>query len=50
MARCASGLGFSLAWALISTALVWAGPAQLIMVTAIASGTSAIEGAIAVTA
>src|SRR5262249_51758682 len=43
------GLGFSLTWALISTALVWAGPAQLIMVTAITSGTSAIEGAIAVT-
>ena len=43
------GLGFSLFWSLLSTALVWAGPAQLIMVTAIASGTSAVEGAIAVT-
>jgi predicted branched-subunit amino acid permease len=42
------GLGFSLTWSLVSTALVWAGPAQLIMVTAIASGASAIEGAIAV--
>jgi predicted branched-subunit amino acid permease len=42
------GLDFTLAWSLLSTALVWAGPAQLIMVTAIASGSSAVEGAIAV--
>ena len=38
------GLDFSLPWALLSTVLVWAGPAQLIVVTALASGTSAIEG------
>lgn len=43
------GLDFSFPWALLSTVLVWAGPAQLIVVTALASGTSAIEGAIAVT-
>jgi predicted branched-subunit amino acid permease len=43
------GLEFSLPWSLLSTAIIWAGPAQLIMVTAIASGASAIEGAIAVT-
>ena len=43
------GLDFSLVWSLLSTVLVWAGPAQLIVVTALAAGTPAIEGAIAVT-
>src|SRR3974390_3729964 len=41
-------LGFSLAWALISTVLIWAGPAQVIVVTALGSGLSAGEAAIAV--
>jgi predicted branched-subunit amino acid permease len=40
--------GFSLGWAMLSTALVWAGPAQVILVTALGSGTALIETAIAV--
>jgi predicted branched-subunit amino acid permease len=42
------GLGFGFGWALLSTVLVWAGPAQLIVVTTLASGTTALEAAIAV--
>jgi predicted branched-subunit amino acid permease len=42
-------LGFSLAWAIASTILVWAGPAQVIVVTALGSGLPAAEAAIAVT-
>jgi len=42
-------LGFSLAWGLASTILVWAGPAQVIVVTALGSGMSAGEAAVAVT-
>ena len=41
-------LGFSLTWALVSTVLIWAGPAQVIVVTALGSGLSAGEAAIAV--
>src|SRR4051794_9135946 len=41
-------LGFSLLWALLSTVLVWAGPAQVIVVTTLGSGAPAIEAAIAV--
>ena len=48
MAR-SDGLDFSLTWSLLSTVLVWAGPAQLIVVTALAADTSAIEGAITMT-
>jgi predicted branched-subunit amino acid permease len=40
--------GFSLLWALVSTALVWAGPAQVIVVTTVGAGAPAIESAIAV--
>jgi len=40
--------GFSIGWAMLSTALVWAGPAQVILVTALGSGTALIETAVAV--
>jgi predicted branched-subunit amino acid permease len=42
-------LGFSLPWGLLSTALVWAGPAQVIVVTTLGSGAPLAEAAIAVT-
>ena len=42
-------LGFSLPWAVASTVLIWAGPAQVIVVTALGSGVPAGEAAIAVT-
>lgn len=40
--------GFSLGWAMLSTALQWAGPAQVILVTALGAGTSLIEISVAV--
>jgi predicted branched-subunit amino acid permease len=40
---------FSLAWALLGTALVWAGPAQIILITTLASGAGIVQSAIAVT-
>jgi predicted branched-subunit amino acid permease len=40
--------GISVGWATLSTALMWAGPAQVILVTAVGAGTSAFEAAIAV--
>ncbi len=40
--------GFSLAWLLLSTLLVWAGPAQVIMISALGSGASLVEVALAV--
>ena len=40
---------FSLAWALASTALVWAGPAQIILISTLGSGATAVQAAIAVT-
>jgi predicted branched-subunit amino acid permease len=40
---------FSLAWALLSTLLVWAGPAQIILISTLASGASIVQSAIAVT-
>ena len=40
---------FSLAWALMSTALVWAGPAQIILISTLGSGTTVVQAAIAVT-
>src|SRR5262245_40837711 len=42
-------LGFSLLWAIASTVLIWAGPAQVIVVTALGSGLPAGEAAVAVT-
>jgi predicted branched-subunit amino acid permease len=40
---------FSLAWTLLSTILVWAGPAQIIVITTLGSGASVVQSAIAVT-
>nr|WP_249815704.1 MULTISPECIES: AzlC family ABC transporter permease [unclassified Bradyrhizobium] len=40
---------FSLAWALASTLFVWAGPAQIILITTLGSGATIIQSAIAVT-
>src|SRR3954449_2048738 len=41
--------GFSLGWVLTSTALVWAGPAQIILISTLGSGATAIQAALAVT-
>jgi predicted branched-subunit amino acid permease len=40
--------GIPLLWSMLSTVLLWAGPAQVILATALGSGTAMIEGAIAV--
>jgi predicted branched-subunit amino acid permease len=40
---------FSLGWALASTAFVWAGPAQIILISTLGSGATVIQAAIAVT-
>ncbi|HZQ13810.1 MAG TPA: AzlC family ABC transporter permease [Pseudolabrys sp.] len=44
----AHGFGLSSWWLALSTVLVWAGPAQVIMVSAIGSGAAPIEIAVAV--
>jgi len=40
---------FSLGWALLATLLVWAGPAQIILITTLGSGATAVQAAVAVT-
>src|SRR5262245_18651922 len=40
--------GFSLVWVLLSTVLVWAGPAQVIMISALGTGAGLFEVALAV--
>lgn len=40
--------GLSVVWAMLSTVLLWAGPAQVILATALGAGTSLIECALAV--
>jgi predicted branched-subunit amino acid permease len=40
--------GFDLGWAVASTALVWAGPAQVILVSALGAGAAPVETALAV--
>jgi predicted branched-subunit amino acid permease len=40
---------FSLGWVLGSTLLVWAGPAQIILISTLGSGAMAVQAAIAVT-
>ena len=40
---------FSLLWVLASTLLVWAGPAQIILISTLGSGATALQAAIAVT-
>jgi predicted branched-subunit amino acid permease len=44
----AHDFGFSVTWALLSTILVWAGPAQVILISALGAGASQIEVAVAV--
>lgn len=44
----AHDFGFTLAWALLSTVLVWAGPAQVILISTLGAGASLIECALAV--
>jgi predicted branched-subunit amino acid permease len=41
-------LGFSLLWSLLSTVIVWAGPAQVILVTTLGTGAPLAEVAVAV--
>jgi predicted branched-subunit amino acid permease len=41
--------GFSLFWVLASTWLIWAGPAQIILITTLGSGATLLQAAIAVT-
>jgi predicted branched-subunit amino acid permease len=40
--------GFSLPWTMLSTVLVWAGPAQVIMISALGTGATLFETAMAV--
>src|SRR5690242_1160446 len=40
---------FSLVWVLASTLLVWAGPAQIILISMLGSGATAVQAALAVT-
>jgi predicted branched-subunit amino acid permease len=40
---------FSLGWAMASTAFVWAGPAQIILISTLGSGATVLQAAIAVT-
>src|SRR5205823_6945934 len=40
---------FSLGWAMASTAFVWAGPAQIILISTLGSGATVVQAAIAVT-
>ncbi|MCG6204031.1 AzlC family ABC transporter permease [Rhodopseudomonas sp. HC1] len=40
---------FSLGWVLLSTLLVWAGPAQIILISSLGSGATVLQAAIAVT-
>ena len=45
----AHGAGFSLGWALASTLFVFAGPAQIILISTLGSGATVIQAAVAVT-
>jgi predicted branched-subunit amino acid permease len=40
--------GFSITWVLLSTLLVWAGPAQVILLSALGTGATPVEAAVAV--
>lgn len=44
----AHDLGFSLAWTVLSTLLVWAAPAQVILISALGAGATPAEAAVAV--
>jgi predicted branched-subunit amino acid permease len=41
--------GFSFAWAVVGTLLLWAGPAQVILISTLGTGASVAEAALAVT-
>lgn len=41
--------GFSLGWVLLGTLLVWAGPAQIILISTLGSGATVLQAAVAVT-
>jgi predicted branched-subunit amino acid permease len=41
-------LGFSMMWTALTTVLVWAAPAQVILITALGAGTAPFEAAVAV--
>jgi predicted branched-subunit amino acid permease len=43
------GANFSMFWAILATIFVWAGPAQIILITTLASGVGILQSAIAVT-
>ncbi len=45
----AHDLGFSMTWTVLSTLLVWAAPAQVILISALGAGTPPLEAAVAVT-
>ena len=49
LAALAHDFGFSVWWVVASTVLVWAGPAQVILVSALGAGATAVETALAVT-
>lgn len=49
MGALAHDFGFSPVWLALSTALIWAAPAQVILISALGTGSAAIEAAIAVT-
>jgi predicted branched-subunit amino acid permease len=44
----AHDLGFSPGWVVLSTILIWAAPAQVILITSLGAGTAPLEAAIAV--
>ena len=44
----AHDLGFPVAWVVLSTILVWAAPAQVILITSLGAGTAPLEAGIAV--
>ncbi len=44
----AHGLGFPLPWVVLSTVLIWAAPAQVILITTLGAGAPPLEAAVAV--
>jgi predicted branched-subunit amino acid permease len=48
VAALAHDFGFSLAWVVASTLLVWVGPGQVILISALGAGATALETALAV--
>jgi predicted branched-subunit amino acid permease len=48
IAALAHDYGFSLAWTMVSTMLVWAGPAQVILISLLGTGATLFETAVAV--